>query len=53
MDANKRWRIEFETGDSITTEDEGLADLHRSRGRLVTELPVADREHLNEHAARE
>lgn len=38
-----RWRIEFETGDSLVTEDEGLAQIHRGKGRLVVELPPISR----------
>lgn len=34
----RKWRIEFETGDVMLTEDEVLADLHRERGRIVTEV---------------
>jgi hypothetical protein len=32
---NKAWRINFETGDSLVTEDEDLANLHRGKGRTV------------------
>jgi hypothetical protein len=38
-----RYIIEFETGDSLTTEDKALADLHREKGRLVMEI---DSDHL-------
>ena len=38
----KMWRIEFETGDSITTEDEALAQLHREKGRMV--IPIRPEE---------
>jgi hypothetical protein len=33
------YRIEFETGDSLVTEDKELADLHREKGRLIVEIP--------------
>jgi hypothetical protein len=36
-----KYIIEFETGDSLTTEDAELAQLHRERGRFVQELPCA------------
>lgn len=38
-----RWRVEFETGDSLVTEDEALVQIHREKGRLIMELPSISR----------
>jgi hypothetical protein len=40
MEQSKKWRIEFETGDTLVTEDEALASLHREKGRIVVPLPT-------------
>lgn len=52
METKKIWRIEFETGDTLNTEDEALAELHRERGRSVTEIDSTNPNGADKTAAR-
>lgn len=36
----RAWRIEFETGDSLTTDDVSIVELHRKKGRFIVDLPA-------------
>lgn len=32
------WRIEFENGESLSTEDAELVEIHRQKGRFIVDL---------------